>query len=105
MNNSGIKPVGRAVLLKPYAPEEKKSIIQIPDFVKDRHRLLDTQAIVVEIGPYAWAGEGTPRASVGDIVQVSQFSGAMIPSPVDGEIYRLVNGQDIIAVISIKVGE
>jgi len=44
-NTSGLKPLGKAVLVKPYEePAKKKSLIAIPDVVKERSLLLEQKA-------------------------------------------------------------
>ena len=35
-NESGLAPLGRAVLIVHYEPEKKDSLIELPDMVKDR---------------------------------------------------------------------
>ena len=99
MNNSGLSPVGRAVLVQPYEPEKKSSLIEVPDFVQDRMRTVDQRVVVVDIGPAAWADEAVPRARIGDKVLVSAFSGYMAKGTKDGQQYRFVNDKDIFAVI------
>jgi co-chaperonin GroES (HSP10) len=98
-NTSGLKPVGVAVLVEPFEPEFKKSIIQIPVTVRMRTILAETRAIVVEIGPRAWLDEGAPRCSVGDKVLITRYAGTMITGPKDQKIYRFVNDRDIFCVI------
>lgn len=96
-NTSGLVPLGRAVLLRPYEPEKKESLIELPDFVKERTIAVDQRAVVVAIGPAAWVEESCPRAAVGDKVLVAQYSGHMAKGTKDGEWYRLVNDRDIFA--------
>ena len=97
-NNSGIHPLGRAVLVKPYLPEIKRGLIELPPEVMGRALQLDQRAIIVEIGPIAWKDE-PPRASIGDRVMVSKFSGALIIGPLDNEQYRMINDIDVFAAI------
>lgn len=99
MNTSGLKPVGRAVLVKPYEPEKRSSIIEIPESVQDRLRTVDTRVVVVEVGPSAWSDESQPRAEPGDKVLVSAFSGYMAKGTKDQQPYRFVNDKDIFAQI------
>ena len=40
-NESGLQPLGRAVLVEHYEPEKKESMIEIPDFVKDRTLMIE----------------------------------------------------------------
>lgn len=95
MNKSGLYPLGHAVLVEPYEPELKKSMIVMPDTVKERTAMVETRAIVVAIGPLAWEEEKVPRAQVGDKVLISKFSGVMAKGTLDEKMYRLVNDRDI----------
>ena len=94
-NTSGLKPLGRAVLVEPYEPEVKKSMIVMPDTVTERSAMVETRAIVVEVGPAAWDDEPQPRAKPGDKVLISKFAGAMATGTADGKVYRVVNDRDI----------
>lgn len=93
-NNSGLRPLGVAVLVKDYRPEKKYGKIIIPPNVSDRQAMVDSRVQVVAIGPGAWAEEGAPRAAVGDVVLVSKFSGYMAGGA-DGDLYRVVNDRDV----------
>lgn len=100
-NTSGLKPVGRAVLLQPYGVEEYTAGgIVLPASVRQKDQLAEQRAVVVEIGAVAWAGEPTPRAKVGDRVMCSKWSGYQTVGPADGEQYRVVNDNDIFMVIT-----
>ena len=99
-NTSGLKPVGHAVLVQHYESEEHKtSSIVMPDFVRDKNRMVEQKAIVVEIGPDAWR-DSTPRAQVGDRVLISKMSGFIAKGASDGKFYRLVNDNDIFCQIT-----
>lgn len=98
-NVSGLKPLGRAVLIRPYEPEKESSIIVMPDSVRDSHMMLEQRAEVVEVGPTCWHDEPAPRAKPGDKVLVARFAGYMARGTKDGEQYRLVNDRDIFAAI------
>lgn len=93
-NTSGLKPLGRAVLTKPYEPEKKTSTIFIPHEVQDRMTQVDTRVIVIELGEHCWPDE-PQRAFPGDKVMVAKFSGALIRGTADDELYRMVNDKDI----------
>lgn len=99
-NNSGLDPRGVAVLIKPYTPERKGSLIEIPSVVQGRMSMVDIRATIVAVGPSAWHDEPVPRAKVGDKVLVTQFSGMMAVGPKDGQQYRLVNDRDIFCAIT-----
>ena len=98
-NASGLRPAGRAVLVSPYTPERKEGIIIIPDEALGRDQMIEQRAIVIEAGPSAWCDEPQPRASVGDKVLISKFSGYMATGTKDGKPYRFINDRDIFAVI------
>jgi co-chaperonin GroES (HSP10) len=110
-NDSGLKPLGKAVLVKPYVEEvKKKSLIALPEPVKERALLLEQKATVVEVGEMAWDNERAsflgiplwkkPRARCGDIVILAQFSGYLAVGPADGIQYRMVNCNDIFAAVT-----
>ena len=101
-NTSGLKPAGRAVLVKPYQPERKKSLIVMPDEVSGRDQMIEQRAIVIEAGPSAWCDESCPRAVPGDKVLVSRFAGFMATGTSDGEKYRFINDRDIFALIEVE---
>ncbi len=101
VNKSGLKPAGRAVLVKPYQPERKQSLIVMPDEISGRDQMLEQRAIVVEAGPSAWHGEPVPRAQPGDKVLISKFAGFMATGN-DGEKYRFINDIDIFALIEVE---
>jgi co-chaperonin GroES (HSP10) len=101
-NKSGIKPFGRAVLIKPYTPERKESVIVMPDEVLQRDQMVEQRAIVVEVGKFAWHDEPEPRACAGQKVLVSKFAGYMVKGTADNEQYRLVNDKDIFAGIEVE---
>lgn len=96
-NKSGLVPLGRAVLIEPYEPEVRKSVIHIPDEIKGKGAMLEQRAVVVEAGPVAWADELVPRAKPGDKVIVARFAGFMAKGTADGKQYRFVNDKDIFA--------
>ena len=99
-NKSGLKPLGRAVLIQPYEPEFRSSIIAIPDSVSSMTTMLEQRAIVVEVGPEAWKEEASPRAKPGDKVFVTKFAGFMARGILDNEQYRFINDRDIFASIT-----
>ncbi len=101
-NKSGISPLGFAVLLQPYEPELRSSIIEIPESAKGRLTLVEQRATVIEVGPEAWRNEAVPRAQPGDKVLVTKYAGYMAVGVNDGAQYRLVNDLDIFARIEAE---
>jgi co-chaperonin GroES (HSP10) len=103
-NESGIIPLGHAVLIRHYTPERKNSIIEIPDAVNSRDLMVEQRAVVVEVGAHCWPEE-PPRAKPGDKVYISRMAGHMVVGVKDGEQYRLVNDRDIFARIEDDADE
>jgi co-chaperonin GroES (HSP10) len=99
INESGLEPLGVAVLIKQYEPERKGGLIEIPDVVKGRMSMVEDRAVVIAVGPAAWHDEPVPRAKVGDKVLVSKFSGYLAKGPADEQTYRIVNDRDIFCAI------
>jgi co-chaperonin GroES (HSP10) len=99
-NPSGLKPLGKAVLIRAYTPERKASVIELPAQVQNSMAMVDNRAVVVEVGVAAWDDEVAPRAAPGDRVLVTKFAGFMATGPADGKLYRLVNDRDIFCAIT-----
>lgn len=97
---SGLAPLGVAVLCESYDPEETSRIIAIPDTAKQGMKTAETRARVVAIGPQAWGDEPTPRAEVGDKVLLVNYAGVLVKGPRDGKLYRMVNDRDIYCAFS-----
>ena len=95
-NQSGLMPLGRAVLVKMYEPDKKPgSVIHVPEAVKERTSVMEQQAVVIAIGPECWSDEKGPRCAVGDKVIVTKLAGYVTRGSLDGQLYRLVNDRDI----------
>ncbi len=101
VNTSGVSPLGRAVLVKYYEPERKESVIFIPETVRKGEVLLEQRAIVIECGPACWPAE-PPRAAPGDRVLIARLSGYQFVGPGDGQLYRIINDNDIFARITTE---
>ena len=101
-NESGLKPLGKAVLVIPYEPEIQKSVIAIPDNVRQNTMTLETRGIVLECGSACWDDEADPRARVGDKVLLSRLAGVMARGTRDGKMYRLVNDRDVFCAIEVE---
>ena len=98
-NLSGVRPLGRAVLVEYYEPERRNTTIYIPESVRQGETLVEQRAVVVEIGVACWPDE-PPRAKVGDKVLIARMSGYALKGPADGRLYRIVNDRDIFAQIT-----
>ncbi len=100
VNTSGLKPLGRAVLIAPYKPSVTSSVIHIPEDAMNREQMIEQRAIVVEVGPACWVDEIEPRAKPGDRVIVARYSGYQAQGTADDKMYRFVNDKDIFAAIT-----
>ena len=103
INNSGLKPLGRAILVMHYEPERVGGLIHIPEEVQGRMLMADQRAVVIEVGPSCWPDEPA-RAKPGDKVLISKMAGYMAKGTKDGKQYRLVNDRDIFAAITEEGG-
>jgi len=98
-NQSGLLPLGRAILVAPFEPKRKESLIALPDSVLRNERVLDVQVKVVALGPHCYPDE-PPRCKPGDVVFVSKMSGFVAQGPKDGQLYRMVNDRDVFALVT-----
>ena len=105
-NESGLRPQGRAVLVRMVELDEfKTTTIMIPENVRKNSAVMEQRAEVIETGATAWEDEALflfgfpvwkrPRAKVGDKVIVTKMAGYVASGPKDGKLYRLVNDRDI----------
>lgn len=98
----GIKPVGTTVVVLPDPVEEKTAggIIVATNQEYERLQMAQVDGVVVSISPDAFndLGESSPRCKVGDRVIFAKYSG-MIRKGKDDLEYRLINDQDILAVL------
>ena len=95
LNQSGLHPLGRAVLIKPMKPEITEGKIIIPDHVKEGHQMREIRGQVMEVGPEAWREEKAPRAKIGDWVLVSAWAGVVLKGLDGDEWYRMCNAEDV----------
>ena len=102
INESGLRPLGRAVLVEPYSPEIKEGLIFLPDEVLGRDQMIEQRATVIAVGESAWCDETQPRAKPGDRVLVSRFAGFMAKGTKDNKQYRFINDRDIFAAIEVE---
>ncbi len=104
-NESGLEPLGKAVLVRMIQTEQHKGAIVIPEHVRASSSALEQKALVIEVGATAWSDEPKPRAKAGDKVFVTKFAGFIAKGPGDGKIYRLVNANDIFCRITSEAFE
>lgn len=100
-NQSGLKPLGRAVLVRMYEADEFRSkVIEIPANVRQNSSVMEQRAVVIAVGGECWSDEKEPRAKAGDRVIVTKMAGYVTRGPADGKLYRMVNDRDIFCQIT-----
>ena len=115
-NQSGLQPLGRAVLVKmAEASKKKDSVIHIPEAVQERNSVMEQQAVVVAVGASCWEDEALtlfgfpvwrrPRAKAGDKVIVTKLAGYVTRGPADGKLYRLVNDRDLFCKVTREAAD
>ena len=93
-----VKPLGDRVLVEPQeAQEVKKGGIIIPDSAKEK----PTEGVIRALGTGKKDDDGKVQpfeVKVGDRVLISKYGGTEIK--VDGKEYKLLNADDILAIIA-----
>lgn len=100
------KPAGHRVIVKPDEIEEvSKGGIVLATTNKDRQQDAQVSGKLVAVGPNAWKAfdDGTPWATAGDRVMHASYAGIAIK--INGEMYRIMNDEDITAIISEEGGD
>ena len=96
---TNVRPLGDRILVEPIEEKEekgKKGGIIIPDTAKEK----PMESLVVAVGTGKTNDDGKKillEVKKGDRVLVSKYGGTEIK--VDGEEYKIFNGDDILAVI------
>jgi chaperonin GroES len=96
-----IRPIGDRILVEPVEEKEvKKGGIIIPDTAKEKPQ----EGIIIALGTGKTNDDGKKipfEVKKGDRVLISKYGGSDLPShlKVDGKEYRLVSGDDILAVL------
>lgn len=102
-NSSGIRPLDMRVLVKPDPVEEvtKGGIIIVPDAV-EKEKYATVKATLVAVGVNAWAEAKTHPAFTapepGQRVMIAKYGGVVVKGA-DGEEYRIMNDEDITALL------
>jgi chaperonin GroES len=104
MNTSGIQPLDLRVLVLP-DPIEEKTVggIILPDQHKEREKFATMKATLIAVGVNAWE-EAAARSQIfvkpvpGDRVLISKYGGVLISGD-DGKEYRLMNDEDVTALL------
>ena len=100
------KPVGHRVLIEVKPPEHIqraiKSGLALPESIRDREAFVADEGVVLALGENAFVAfdNGKPWCKVGDVVRVARGSGINIPDKEKAVIYRVVNDEDIYAIVN-----
>lgn len=109
-NNSGIYPIRDLVLLKPDEKvESKEGVIIVPESAKSREQLAQIFGVVVAVGESAYKYEEInyktntrDKIVPGTRVLFAKYAGIQLPG-IDGVSYRVVNDNDITAIVDEAV--
>lgn len=96
-----LHPAGYRVLVKLKQIDEVKGKIEIPSHIQDAHKRATQEAYVIEIGHCAWKAihDGEPWCKVDDLVLIAKYSGEDRIDKATGDIYRIINDEDIFAIV------
>jgi chaperonin GroES len=101
INDTGITPVEFKVLVRVIESEERtKGGIFIPQDVKERHDMAQTEGILLAVGGNAFEDWKGRVPQVGDRVMIAKYAG-LVKRDKDGrELLRVCNDKDLSAVLS-----
>lgn len=107
MNTSGIEPLDVRVLVHPDpVVEVTKGGIYLPDQVKETEKFATVKATLVAVGVNAFAeAKANPSFSApepGARVMIAKYGGVNIKGE-DGQEYRLMNDEDVVALLKEAV--
>lgn len=100
------KPAGHRVIVKPDPIEEvSKQGIILATGNKDRQQDSQVSGELVAVGPNAWKAfdDGQAWAKTGDRVMFASYAGYSLK--INGEMYRIMNDEDVTAIISEQGGD
>lgn len=93
-------PAGHRVLIKPDIVKERtEGGIYLPEQTQDAQQNQTSEGVILKIGKTAWVSvdNGEPWCKVGQRITYVRHSGFNLYG--DGEIYTVINDQDIISFI------
>jgi chaperonin GroES len=100
--SSMIEPAGHRVLVKVEEAETvTKGGIIVASTIADKNTEANIFGVIIAIGENAWKAfdGGDPWAQVGDRIAFAKYGGFVIIDPDTNEKFRLLNDEDITAVI------
>lgn len=100
-----IIPCGHRILVKVQQTERKTaSGIVLPDSAVEKNQRDQVKGVITAIGSNAWKAfdDGSPWAALGDLVLFSRYGGKIVFDD-DGTEYRVLQDEDVVAVVSEAV--
>ena len=102
-NKSGINPLDQRVLVMPDKVEQRTAGgIIIPESALEQKEHAQVKATLVAVGVNAWAEAKVSPAFTapvpGDRVMIAKYGGVLVKGS-DGEDYRVMNDEDITALL------
>ena len=98
-----IKPAGHRLLVRPDKVEEKTAHgIILPSSAVDAKEQTQIFGTVVSLGKTAFKAfdDGDNWCEVGDRIAFARYGGFIIEDPDTGELFRLLNDEDVCAILS-----
>lgn len=101
MNTSGFQPLDLKVLVMPDPVQDKVGNIFIPEQAKEKEEFATMKGTLIAVGENAWeeAASRSPnftRPKPGDRILIAKYGGILLKGD-DGEKYRIMNDEDVIA--------
>jgi len=98
--DSGIEPLEYNVLVRPYrVPEVTAGGLHLPQVHHERKQWAETRGTVLAISATAFSFEaGAEKPEIGDEILCSKNAGQRVTGA-DGEEYRLIKDQDVMAIL------
>lgn len=102
-NTSGVAPLDQRVLVKPDPVEERtKGGIILAAQTLEQQEYATVKGTLVAAGVNAWAEAKAARGFIpplpGDRVMIAKYGGVVIDGD-DGEKYRILNDEDVVAIL------
>lgn len=97
-----LEPAGHRVLVEPDKVDERTAGgLYVPQQVQSNERMAQIFGTVVAVGKNAFKAfdDGHSWCEVGDRVAFAKYGGFVIEDPEDKKLYRLLNDEDICAVV------
>lgn len=100
-----IKPCGHRVLVLPDEVSDRRGSLYVPQTVRSQEQYAQIYGVLVAVGENAWKAfdDGRPWAQVGQRVCIAKYGGFEVIDPITEDCYRLLNDEDICAVIGDEI--